>query len=431
MIRKLPLFCLTWLLAFSARAELTIEITQGVASAIPISVVPFQNASGGAVSQDLDDIIRNDLGRSGHFTTLAPNDMLSLPASEREVYFRDWRLLKQDYVLIGQIMKTPDNQRYQVRYQLFDVAHEKQLLTQVLSGTDEQLRDIAHKVSDAVYERLTGIRGVFSTKIAYVTTNSNRTQFNLTIADADGARERVIFKSKNSIFSPAWAPDGRRIAYASLENERSEVFIQDIFSGSREKIASFKGLNSSPAFSPDGNRLSMTLSKDGNPEIYILNLQTRQWQRVTNHYAIDTEASWLADGQNIIFTSNRSGKPQIYKANVNSGAVERITFEGGYNARARVAQEGRFIVLVHQDDKSGAFHIASLDLRRGLLRELSSDTQLDESPSVSPNGVMVLYAAKQKGRSILAAVSVDGDVKFLLPSKLGDVREPAWGPYPN
>jgi TolB protein len=413
-------------LCVSAQAELTIEITQGIASSIPISVVPFKFE--GTAKDSVDEIVRTDLERSGHFSLLEPDDMLSQPQSEDDIYFTDWRLLKQEYVVIGTISALP-NQQYQVRYQLFDVFNEKELLTQSLKGTASQLRDIAHRVSDAIYEQLTGIRGAFSTKIAYVTTNSKRTKFNLSIADSDGAREKVVLSSKYSIFSPTWSPDGKRLAYVMLEDSGSKVYVQDLVTGKKQLVSANKGINSAPSFSPDGKKLALVLSKDGNPEIYIINLATRHWTRVTNHYAIDTEPNWMPDGEHIIFTSGRSGNPQIYRVSLSSGYVERLTFEGSYNARARLAQDGRFLVLVHQAKKGAPFHIASLDLVRGLLQTLTSDTELDESPSVSPNGVMVMYAAKYNKRSILAAVSVAGDVKFLVPSKNGDVREPAWGPY--
>ena len=428
MQRLLCVFCLIF--SVGAKAELTIEITQGIASSIPISVVPFQTSASVSSGDILDDIIRNDLERSGHFSVLGPKDMLSHPHTEADLYFRDWRLLKQEYVVMGVITELEGGQ-YKVRYQLVDVFNERELLTQTLRGTQQQLRDVAHRISDAIYEQLTGIRGAFSTKIAYVTTNPERTSFNLSIADSDGAREKVILTSKYSIFSPAWAPDGKRIAYVMLEDAGSRVYVQDITTGKKQLISANKGLNSAPAFSPDGNKLAVTLSKDGNPEIYVVDLTSRKWKRVTSHYGIDTEPNWMPDGKHIIFTSGRSGKPQIYRKNLETGYLERLTFEGHYNARARLAQDGRFLVLVHQSKPGADFNIASLDLTRGLLQILSSGTYLDESPSVSPNGVMVMYAAKHKKRSILAAVSVDGDVKFLVPSKSGDVREPAWGPYPN
>ncbi len=426
MILRYWCFLFIFISAF-AKAELTIEITQGIASAIPIAVVPMK-WQGKPLPENVDEIIRSDLERSGHFGILSPDDMLSHPSTQEDVYFRDWRLLKQDYLVISSI-KSVGNDQYKLRYQLFDVLNERELLAQTLSAKGSQLRDMAHRMSDAIYEQLTGIRGAFSTKIAYVTTNRKRTRFNLAIADSDGAREKVIMTSKYSIFSPSWSPDGKRIAYVLLEDTGSKVYVQNIATGKKQLVSANKGINSAPAFSPDGNKLALVLSKDGNPEIYVVDLNTRHWVRVTNHYAIDTEPNWMPDGEHLLFTSGRSGNPQIYRVSLSSGYIERITFEGNYNARARLAQDGRFLVMVHQSAKGEPFHIASMDLTRGLLQILTSDTFLDESPSVSPNGVMVMYAAKYNKRSILAAVSVDGDVRFLVPSKSGDVREPAWGPY--
>ncbi len=429
MIKKC-LISLCFILSMSSHAQLTIEITQGIASSIPISVVPISWQGKNALSENVMEIIHSDLERSGHFSVLDPDDMLSHPASEEDLYFRDWRLLKQEYVVIAGAQLVGPN-KYQIRYQLFDVFNERELLTQTLTGNAKQLRDMAHRMSDAIYEQLTGIRGAFSTKIAYVTTNKQRTRFSLSIADSDGAREKVVLKSKYSIFSPSWSPDGKRLAYVMLEDSGSKVYIQDLATGKKTLVSSHKGINSAPSFSPDGNKLALVLSKDGNPEIYVVDLKSKHWLRVTSHYAIDTEPNWMPDGKHIIFTSGRSGKPQIYRVNLETGYIERLTFEGSYNARARLAQDGRFLVLVHQSKKGEPFHIASLDLTRGLLQILTADTYLDESPSVSPNGVMVMYATKYNKRSILAAVSVDGDVKFLVPSKNGDVREPAWGPYLN
>lgn len=413
-----------------SKAELTIEITQGIATAIPIAIVPMQWVGAKQLDDRVDEIVQSDLKRSGHFSLIEANDMLSHPVSEDELYFRDWRLLKQEFVMIGKVSLVGVDQ-YQVRYQLFDVFNEKEILTQTLTGSATQMRDISHRISDAVYEQLTGIRGAFTSKIAYVTTNPQRTQFNLAIADSDGAREKIVLSSKYSIFSPSWSHDGKKIAYVELEDGGSKVYIQELATGKKQLISNFKGINSAPSFSPDGTKLALVLSKDGNPEIYVVEIATRKWLRVTNHSSIDTEPNWMPDGKHIIFTSGRSGQPQIYRINIENGSKERLTFEGHYNARARLAQDGRFLVLVHQSEKGAPFHIASLDLTRGLLNILTSDTELDESPSVSPNGVMVMYAAKYKQRSILAAVSVDGDVKFLVPSKNGDVREPAWGPYLN
>lgn len=413
------------LLALQVRAELVIEITQGNQRAIPVAVVPFQWKGLSALPENVAQIVANDLGRSGYFNSLPKTQMLSLPNTEEEIFYRDWELLKQDYLVIGAINEDSRG-GYVINFKLIDVNTRTVLMNQKLTGGASALRDIAHFMSDRIFAALTGVPGAFSTKLVYVTTNRERTQFNLSYADADGAREQNIFSSKQPIISPAWSNDGKKIAYTSFENGRSEIFIQEIASGKREKVASFKGSNSAPAFSPDGTKMAMVLSRNGNPDVYVMDLATRKLDRITTHYGIDTEPQWMPDGKNLIFTSSRIGKPQIYKVSLTNRKPKRITFEGDYNARARITPDGRKMVMVHRN--GGDFHIATQNMKTGVLQILTSDTQLDESPSVAPNGSMVVYAASMGERSILAAVSLDGEVKFRLPSKYGDVREPAWSP---
>jgi TolB protein len=413
------------LLALQARAELVIEITQGNQRAIPLAVVPFQWKGLSALPENVAQIVANDLGRSGYFNSLPKTQMLSLPNAEEEIFYRDWELLKQDYLVIGAINEDSRG-GYVINFKLIDVNTRTVLMNQKLTGGASALRDIAHFMSDRIFAALTGVPGAFSTKLVYVTTNRERTQFNLSYADADGAREQNIFSSKQPIISPAWSNNGKKIAYTSFENGRSEIFIQEIATGKREKIASFKGSNSAPAFSPDGTRMAMVLSRNGNPDVYVMDLATRKLDRITTHYGIDTEPQWMPDGKSLIFTSSRIGKPQIYKVSLANRKPKRITFEGDYNARARITPDGRKMVMVHRN--GGDFHIATQNMKTGVLQILTSDTQLDESPSVAPNGSMVVYAASMGDRSILAAVSLDGEVKFRLPSKYGDVREPAWSP---
>jgi TolB protein len=413
------------LLALQARAELVIEITQGNQRAIPIAVIPFKWKGLEALPENVAQIVSNDLGRSGYFNSLPKTEMLSLPNNEEEIFYRDWELLKQDYLVVGEI-KPDTRDGYIINFKLIDVNTRTVLMNQKLTGGASALRDIAHFMSDRIFAALTGIPGAFSTKLVYVTTNRERTQFNLSYADADGAREQNIISSKQPIISPAWSSDGKKIAYASFENGRSEIFIQEIATGNREKIASFKGSNSAPAFSPDGTQMAMVLSRSGNPDVYVMDLATRKLDRITTHYGIDTEPQWMPDGKSLIFTSSRIGKPQIYKVSLLQRKPKRITFEGDYNARARITPDGRKMVMVHKNGND--FHIATQNLKTGVLKILTSDTQLDESPSIAPNGSMVVYAASIGDRSILAAVSLDGEVKFRLPSKHGDVREPAWSP---
>ena len=407
-----------------AHAELVIEVTQGKQSAIPIAVVPFEWQGETAPPEDVSSIIANDLASSGYFSVMPASNMISRPTQLSQVVYPDWSRLQQDFVLIGRMSVLPTG--YAVEFHVLDVHQQVEVFRHRVKGKASQLRDVAHYISDFVFKKLTGIDGVFSTRLIYVTTNRERTRFNLNYADADGAREQLIFRSDDPIISPAWSPDGKKVAYVSFENGRSEIFFQTLATGQREKIAAFPGSNSAPSFSPDGTKLAFVRSQLGNPDIWVLDLATRQLERITRHYAIDTEPQWAADGDSLIFTSSRAGGPQIYQVTLADKQVKRLTFEGKYNARPRLTADGRKMVFVHQS--GDRFHIASQDIKSGRVHILTSETELDESPSVAPNGSMVIYAASEADRSILAAVSVDGEVKFRLPSKYGDVREPAWSP---
>lgn len=419
---------LFWLSALYAHAELVIEVTQGKQSAIPIAVVPFEWQGSSPLPENVSDIIRDDLAHSGYFRSLPVKNMISTPSELSQVEYSDWSRLQQDFVIIGKIELQPEG--YAIEFHVLDVHQKAEILRHRVRGKGSQLRDLAHYISDFIFEKMTGIPGVFSTKLVYVTTNKARTQFNLNYADADGAREQLIFKSKHPIVSPAWFPDGKTVAYVSFENGVGEIFFQTLATGKRERVVAFEGsFNSAPAFSPDGKQLAFVLSKLGNPDIHVMDLATRKVRQITNHYGIDTEPQWDIDGQHLFFTSGRAGGPQIYRINIHTLDTKRVSFTGGYNARPRVTRDGRKLVYVHQSQ--GRFHIASQDLTTGRVNILTSETELDESPSVAPNGSMVVYATSEGDRSILAAVSVDGEVKFRLPSKYGDVREPAWSPILN
>lgn len=413
-------------LSSSLTAELRIEVTKGVDNAVRVAVVPFEWRGREQLPVDVPDVVASDLRLSGRFETLPTTQMLSLPHTREQVIPRDWRLLDVEYLVIGGMQATETG--YELRFELFNVFKQSVEVSQTIEGTAEELRDMAHYVSDVVFERLTGLEGAFSTRIMYVTVTGVFPErvFRLNIADADGHRVQVVLESNEPILSATWAPDGRRIAYQSFErDQKPSIWVHDLVTGDRQQITNFPGLNGAPAFSPDGSQLAMVLSKDGNPDIYVLNLDNRRLRRITRHYGIDTEPSWSADGESIIFTSNRGGKPQIYQMRLLDFQIERLTFEGDYNAKASLTPDGTGLVLVHR--REGIFHIAYLDLNRGRMRVLT-ETELDESPSIAPNGSMLIYATQSGGRGILGAVSIDGGVKFNLPANEGDVREPAWSP---
>ncbi|HEY8385071.1 MAG TPA: Tol-Pal system beta propeller repeat protein TolB [Porticoccaceae bacterium] len=427
-VRHLTLILLPWLgFALVAQAQLSIEITQGSDNPTVIAVSPIE-AGSAILPENISEIVSADLRRSGLFKTIDRANMLSFPRVPSEVYFRDWRVLGTEYLVYGQAEREADG-RLKVTFSLVEVLGEKTVLSQVVHGNDNNLRDIAHYISDKVYEAITGIRGAFSTRIAYVTVipgRDGKPVYRLMVADADGARERLVLESREPLMSPAWSPNGKELAYVSFETGRPAIFRQRLGDAQREQLTNFQGLNGAPAWSPDGRKLAMVLSKDGNPEIYVLDLASRQFTRITNHFGIDTEPNWTPDGKALIFTSDRGGAPQIYKFTLASGQLERLTFRGNYNARPRLAPDGRTLVMVHRD--GGSFHIASQDLVSGDFRVLTS-TYLDESPTVAPNGAMLLYATKRGTQNLLAAVSIDAGVRFLLPARQGDVREPAWSPF--
>jgi TolB protein len=414
------------MVSLGARAELVIEITQGVDDPIAIAVVPFAWQGAGSAPDDIAQVVQSDLLRSGQFAPVDRRDMLSRPSTKEEVYYRDWRAIETEYLLIGRVSVT-DQMR--VEYELFDVVRQTTVYKGVEEDSVNEARMLAHRVSDRVYEALTNIRGAFATRLLYVAVTrvpDGKDHYRLTLSDSDGARPIVLLESREPVLAPTWSPDGREIAYVSFETSRPAIYRQNLQTGAREQLTNFRGLNGGPSWSPDGRTMAMVLSKDGSPDIYLMDLASKKLTRVTRHYAIDTEPAWMPDGKSLLFTSDRGGRPQIYRYDLASAQTSRLTYEGSYNARARVAQDGRNVVMVHQ--QNGQYHIALLDLVSDRLQILTS-TELDESPSIAPNGSMLLYATKFQGRGILAAVSVDGGVKFRLPARDGDVREPAWSPY--
>jgi TolB protein len=418
---------------FAGAQQLNIQVTKGVDDPVPIAIVPFGWQGFGTLPESITDIVNSDLANSGQFSTIPERNMLSTPHEQGEVFFRDWRFLGADYLLIGKIERSEGSDLIQVQYELFDAVREMRMVGEVISGNESQLRDIAHQISDVVFEQITGIRGAFSTKILYVTSqriSDKQTNYQLNLSDADGGRPQVLLESQEPIMSPSWAPDARRIAYVSFESSRPRIYIQDLSTGQREQITDFQGLNSSPVWSPDGNRMAMVLSKDGNPDIYVMDLGTKQLRKITTHFAVDTEPSWTPDGRSLVYTSEQGGanRPQIYQVNLDTGFTERVTFEGNYNSKPLMLPDGKNLVLVHRYDSADEFHLALMNLDRGTLRVLT-DTSLDESPTLAPNASMIMYASKANGRGILNAVSIDGRVKYQLPVNAGDVREPSWSPF--
>jgi TolB protein len=421
-----------WMLALlvpasNVSAVLTIEITGGTEAALPIAIVPFEN-EGGAPPEDVAAVIAADLARSGRFAPLPEKDLLSQPHQASEIQFQDWRRLGSEGLVIGQVTSLGAD-RYEVRFQLFDVYKAKQLAGRRYRVSAKGLRHLAHQMADLIYQTLTGEKGIFTTRIAFVTvakTADGVKEYALQVADMDGHNPHTILQSREPILSPAWSPDGNKLAYVSFERKRSEVFVQELRTGQRQSVASFSGINSAPDWSPDGRKLAFVSSKEGNPEIYIYDLAAGGLVRLTHNSGIDTEPAWAPDGQSIVFTSDRGGGPQLYQVPVSGGQVQRLTFDGAYNTSASFAPDGRRVALVHRGDK-GKFHIAVLDLESKELQVLTQ-ARMDESPSFAPNGRMILYATLSPQGGALAAVSTDGRVRQRLAQQDNEVREPAWSP---
>jgi len=411
---------------------LTIEITEGAEGAIPVAIVPFGGmGSGSAAAEDMAAIVDADLKRSGRFKTLPRTDMLSRPSDASQVDFRDWQMVGVDYLAVGEVRPNGVD-GFLVRFQLLDANRRSQLVGYDSVPTSAAaMRSTAHWIADVIYEKLLGEPGAFNTRIAYVTTVSHaggRRVNELRIADADGFNSQTIASSPEPIMSPAWAPDGGRLAYVAFESGQPGVYVQEVFTHRVERVAAHPGINGAPAWSPDGRKLALTLSKDGNPDVFVLDLGSRQLRPVTRHFAIDTEPAWMPDGRSLMLTSDRGGSPQIYSVSLGGENPRRVTFESSYNASPAVSPNGKMMAFVTRED--GNYRIALKELDTGLTRTLSTG-RADESPTFAPNGSMVLYASKAGGRGVLEAVSVDGRVRQRLALSEGDVREPAWSPAPK
>ncbi|MDC0942431.1 MAG: Tol-Pal system beta propeller repeat protein TolB [SAR86 cluster bacterium] len=425
---KKNLFLVTLLLfPIFSYGELFLEITKGSEDPYRVAMIPFEGNS--RVSKQLNDIMRNDLIRTGEFSILDEELLLPVKIINDELVFSDWKLLGIDYLVTGTIVNA--NNSLDISYEIFDIHKKRKVRSSKVFGIPNQIRQLAHYTSDGIYESITGIKGIAATRLLYVNEIKDSrfiSIYKLMLADSDGANEKVLLSSSEPIISPSWSPDGKRVAYVSFETGIAKVFIQEIASGKREAVLSQGTQISSPSWSPDGKYLSLTLYQDGNAEIYILRLRDRTLTRMTNQFAIDTESSWSPKGNKILFTSGRSGSPQIYELDLRklNPKAKRISFEGTYNAKASYLPNEEGVVFVHRSS-DGLFHIALKYKRENFIRVLT-EAKMDESPSVAPNGNMVIYGIKENDLSMLAGFSLSG-AKFKLPASDGEVREPAWSNF--
>ena len=410
---------LLFFLVLEFKADLVLEITESASK--PVKIAILEKNSSSLVGQEIINVISNDLKRTGEFRVLGMDELLSIPINEDEVIQRDWLLLDVDSIIFVEVQNEDNN--LEIAYSIFDISYNETEDKRRVLGLPDSLRQSSHYVSDGIYKYFYGIEGISSTKLMYVTRNSDTHK--LIISDADGFNEQVLLKSNNSIISPAWSTDAKEIAYVSFENNRAQVFTQNLATGQRNLILSSRSSVSSPAWSPDNKDLAFTSTKDGNSEIYIINLESRKITRLTDNLAIDTEPAWSPEGKKIIFTSDRSGSPQIYEIDVRTKLKRRLTTEGNYNARASYLDKDE-IIFVHRSKTD--FNIAKLDLGSRNLEVLTS-TKNDESPCIAPNGNVIIYSTKDGNLSYLAGINISSKVSFKLPALYGELKEPAWSPF--
>jgi TolB protein len=432
MNKTLSFAALLGLLVFCPRGwgEFVVEVTRGQDDAIPIAIVPFAAADLAAASIDAAQVVSDDLARSGRFKTMDRKDMIEQPHTGASVAFDDWRRLGNDYILVGQ-MQPQGQDRFTISFELYNVLNRQRLLGYQISANRAGLRLASHQVADMVFNKILGIRGAFATRIAYVSVLGSlpNREYRLLVADADGENPHIVMQSNEPLMSPAWSPDGQNLAYVSFEQRLPSIYVQYLKTGERRRVSARAGVNQAPAWSPDGKKLALTLStRDGNLDIYLLDLTSQALTRITDDPGIDTEPQWSKDGQSLYFTSDRAGGPQIYKVGIQpEDHPRRLTFQGNYNARPRLSPDESQLAFVTQED--GAYRIAVMDLKgRGDVQVLTKG-HFDVSPSYAPNGAMIIYASRDKGRGVLALVSADGRVQERLVSSEGEVQEPAWSPF--
>lgn len=430
----LTVFLFSLTLANYSYAILNLELTRGVTGASPIAVVPFA-IQGQATSQDVSQIVANDLQMSGRFKVYGRSSLSNYPSDLQDVQFSYFRNLGADNIVIGKVEEVGGG-RYQVSFQLLDAYKGKEtpeqavVLNQKFVVPANELRPLAHHISDLIYKHVTGVRGIFSTRLAYIVVQrslNGPTHHVLEVSDFDGYNPRALLTSSDPIMSPAWSPNGRKIAYVSFEKKRASIYVHDVVSGSRELISQYQGINGAPAWSPDGKKLAIVLSKDGTPNIYSLDLATHHLTQLTKDWSINTEPAWAPNAKSIIFTSNRSGGPQIYQKNLVTGAVTRLTYDGNYNARSSFARDGNHVVVLNK--QASTYNIGLLDLNSGVLRILTNGSADSDSPSIAPNSSMVLYGTVYNGRGVLGMVATDGSIQLRLPARNGEVQDPAWSPF--
>lgn len=426
----------------SAHAVLNLQLTQGVQGAIPVAVVPFGGQQNDQqASNNIASVISADLQNSGRFRSMSANDMQQTPTTADQVEFSYWQKQNMNNLVVGDVQPA-GNGKYRVQFQLLNVYADKTtqknsstpnwqnsvILSDSFTVDGSQLRSLAHHLSDLIYQKLTGDRGIFSTKIAYITAQQSArgSLYTLEVSDMDGYNPKTLLRSNQPIMSPSWSPNAKQLAYVSFEQNKPMIYVQDLASGSRQTVSQFPGLNNAPDWSPDNRQLALVLTRTGNPKIYIMNLGSHQVTEITSGDSLDTEPVWSPDGKSLFFTSNRGGNPQIYRVSASGGESKRITFEGNYNATASISSNGQTLAMLNGNNNR--FNIATLDLASGRYSVLtrSGDAQ---SPSIAPNGKMIIYATHAGGRGVLGMISTDGRVRLILPAREGEVREPAWSPF--